>query len=76
MVGGREGATGDNGRPDVFDIDYRQFDSAELQIDMLNATPGTGHDVINITGTATLDGTLHVVMNPVSRPPSVSQSRS
>lgn len=42
--------------------DYDQAPEADLIMEIGGTTPGTGHDQVNITGTADLDGTLDLIL--------------
>jgi hypothetical protein len=55
---------GGDGFPGVLTIngDYTQSNLATMVIRIANTTPGLGYDQLNISGQATLDGTLRVVL--------------
>ena len=46
----------------LIDGDFTLFDDGVLVIEIAGTTPGTEYDVITVTGTATLDGTLEIVL--------------
>ena len=53
----------------TLDGDYTQHANATLEVEILDLSIAAVADAINISGTATLAGTLSVVMHPEHRPP-------
>lgn len=52
----------------TIDGNYTQFGNATLEIDMIDLNVAAVQDIIHVAGTATLAGTLRVIMDPELRP--------
>lgn len=62
--------------PGILDINggYTQAIDANLAIEVAGLTPGTGHDLLAVTGTTTLDGTLDLTILDTAFAPTLGDS--
>ncbi|MEO1495804.1 MAG: hypothetical protein AAFV43_01510 [Planctomycetota bacterium] len=69
-LGGGVFAPSANSGPTLIDGDYTESASSTLEIDVAGVTVGSGYDQLEVTGGATLAGTLELLLDPAFMPAS------